>query len=190
MTPGRLSKTQWRGAMRRRLAELDPTATRAAAVAVADRVMALPVVAHSSVALCCLSFGHEFETRPLIDRLLAAGHQVCLPRCVEGTHTLTVHPFPCPLEKLPFGLEQPVAGCGELAADQVEVALLVGLAFDTRGFRLGHGGGYFDRFLAAHTIPAVGLAYDFQILDRLPALQHDIAMNAVITESRHLRAGR
>jgi len=69
----------------------------------------------------------------------------------------------------------------------LDAVLVLGMAFDRRGYRLGHGGGYFDRFLAGRPFPAIGLAYDFQVLDQIPVEHHDIAMSIVVTESESRR---
>jgi 5-formyltetrahydrofolate cyclo-ligase len=78
-----------------------------------------------------------------------------------------------------------------VADDQIDntldAVLVLGMAFDRRGYRLGHGGGYFDRFLAGRPFPAIALAYDFQVLDRVPAEPHDIPMSVVVTETQTLR---
>lgn len=173
--------------MRRRLAGVDAEAASAAAWAVAQRAMADRAVGAASTLLICLAFGDELDTRPLIDRLTDAGKRVCLPRCVEGRRELTVHPYPCALERLSFGLEQPTRDSPAIDAATLDLALLVGLAFDHKAYRLGHGGGYFDRFLAATALPAIGLAYDQQIVEELPRLAHDVPLTAVLTPTRTLR---
>ncbi len=68
--------------------------------------------------------------------------------------------------------------------------LVLGLAFDRRGYRLGHGRGYFDRFLAGLAVPSIGLAHPFQLVDRLPAEPHDVPMTVVVTAEETLRPTR
>ena len=91
-----------------------------------------------------------------------------------------------PLVELSFGLRQPPRGAPEVAAEAIpatlDAAIVLGLGFDRRGFLLGYGSGYFDRFLASHPVTAVGLAYGFQLLDRLPAEAHDVPMSVVVTD--------
>ena len=141
--------------------------------------------------LCCLSFGLELDSRRLVRRLLAEGREVFLPRVARHDTRLHVHPFPCRLETLRFGLEQPVADAPELAPEEIDaridVALILGLAFDRRGYRLGYGGGYFDRFLAARRPLPIGLAYACQLVDALPVAAHDVPMRAVVTEDGVVR---
>jgi 5-formyltetrahydrofolate cyclo-ligase len=84
-----------------------------------------------------------------------------------------------------FGILEPDPGaCRMAGGTPPEVAVVPGVAFDRRGFRLGFGGGYYDRLFArqetARTL-RIGLAYDFQVVDRLPAEPWDQPMHALCT---------
>ncbi|KAB2960374.1 MAG: 5-formyltetrahydrofolate cyclo-ligase [Thermoanaerobaculia bacterium] len=142
--------------------------------------------------LACLSFGSELDTWPLVERLLEDGCEVWVPRADPRDGLLHVHRWPCPLETLAFGLRQPARGTPELTPEEidarVDVVLVLGLGFDRRGFRLGHGRGYFDRFFARHAVPGIGFAHELQLLDRLPDEPHDRPMRAVVTDARVVRA--
>lgn len=173
--------------MRARLAALAPAAAHAAAGAATAKVLALPEVAAARRIFLCLSFGAELDTWGLVERLLADGRELWVPRTRAGDPRLHVHRYPCALETLSFGLRQPRAGTPELAPeaidDTLEVALVAGLAFDRRGFRLGYGAGYFDRFLAGRSFPKLGLAYELQLVEALPVEAHDVPMDLVVTEA-------
>ena len=83
-----------------------------------------------------------------------------------------------------FGVFEPAPAMRRpVPLDALDLVLVPGVAFDRRGRRLGHGHGYFDRFLARvpKAIPTVGLAFRFQVLDRLPAAPHDHAVQAILT---------
>lgn len=190
--PGpRESKTTLRETLRLRRAAVDPGAAGAAAGVVAERVLALPELATARRVFSCLSFGDELDTRGLVARLLASGREVYLPRTEPREHRLRLHRYPCPLAAHRIGLEEPTPESPELEADAIDdtidVALVLGLAFDGDGYRLGYGAGYFDRFLARRPFPAVGLAFDFQLVDALPREPHDVPMAVVVSERRTLR---
>ncbi len=180
-------KPALREAMQARLAALDADARRAASARAARRVLASPEVADARRIFLCLSFGHELDTRELVETLLAEGREVYVPRAEPRDRQLHVHRYPCDLVTLSFGLQQPRRGTPEVPAGEVDatldVALVLGLAFDRRGYRLGYGSGYFDRFLAGRPFPALGLAFEQQVLDRLPDEPHDIPMRAVVTDA-------
>lgn len=192
MAPER--KAALRRAFEEGLANLDPGSARRAAGRLHERVLELPEVAGARAILTCLSFGSEVDTWGLVERLRSSGKAVYVPRTDRRRGRLHVHPYPCELRTLSFGLRQPPRGAPELAAAKIDgtidAVLILGLAFDRRGYRLGYGGGYFDRFLAGRPMPAIGLGYDFQLVDELPTEPHDVPMAVVVTDRDLWRPGR
>jgi 5-formyltetrahydrofolate cyclo-ligase len=166
---------------------------RRAAAAATERLMTMPEISSASRLVVCLSFGDEIDTWPLVDRLLASGRDIYVPRADPADRQLHLHRYPCDLRTLAFGLKQPPRTAPELPADAidttVDAAIALGLAFDVRGYRLGYGTGYFDRFLARRPFPALGVAFDSQIIDCMPEEPHDVPMAAVVTESTVWRNG-
>ncbi len=184
------AKAELREAMSRRLAGLDPAEAARSAERAAARVLELPEVSGGRRLLSCLSFGTELDTWPLVETLLAEGRELFVPRADPRDHQLHVHPYPCRLITLEFGLRQPPRGGPEIPREEVatlDAVLVLGLAFDRRGYRLGHGSGYFDRFLAGLAVPAIGLAHPVQLVDRLPTEPHDVPMTAVVTAEEVVR---
>lgn len=188
--PAAESKQRLRRQLERELAAISTGDARRQARAVREATRELAAVANARRLLCCLSFGCEIDTWQLVADLLTAGCELYVPRVEPADHTLTLHRYPCALETLSFGLQQPTANVPALAATAVDstidAALLLGLAYDPRGYRLGYGGGYFDRFLAGKSFPAIGLAYEQQIVPRLPVEEHDVPLNAIVTGRKTL----
>lgn len=188
------TKAALRDRLRERLAGIDPATAARAADRVALRLLALPEIARARRILTCLSFGVELDTWRLVERLLALGKELYVPRADPRDRQLHVHAYPCPLRTVSFGLQQPPRGAPEVAPEAisstVEAALVLGLGFDRRGFRLGYGSGYFDRFLAGRPFPAIGLAFSTQLEDELPAEPHDVPMAVIVTEAEVLRPPR
>jgi 5-formyltetrahydrofolate cyclo-ligase len=160
---------------------------RLAAAAATERLLTVPEIASASRLVVCLSFGDEIDTWPLVDRLLASGREIYVPRADAADRQLHLHRYPCELRVISFGLKQPPRTVPELPARSidttVDAAIALGLAFDVRGYRLGYGTGYFDRFLAGRPFPAIGLAFDSQIIDHMPEEPHDVPMAAIVTET-------
>jgi|JI10StandDraft_1071094.scaffolds.fasta_scaffold669488_2 5-formyltetrahydrofolate cyclo-ligase len=184
--PPSATKEEWRALFRARLEKVEPASAARAADRIAERLLELPEIAGARRILTCLSFGVEVDTWLLADRLRALGKELYVPRADPRDRELHVHPYPCALRTLAFGLRQPPRGTPELAAGDVDrtldAALVLGLGFDRRGIRLGYGSGYFDRFLARRPFPAIGLAFAGQLVDQLPAEPHDVAMSVVLTD--------
>ena len=83
-----------------------------------------------------------------------------------------------------FGILEPLSKCSKVNIKDIDLVLIPGLAFGREGGRIGYGGGFYDRFLrcAKEETQKVALAYNFQILDEVPADQWDIRMDAIITD--------
>ncbi|MEM9558598.1 MAG: 5-formyltetrahydrofolate cyclo-ligase [Acidobacteriota bacterium] len=185
-------KRDLRAEMRERLANQSPDDARRKSDRITQHALETPEVAHADGVFLCLSYGTEVDTWGLVDQLLQNGQRVYVPRADRDSHRLHVHAYPCPLETLSFGLQQPPRSEPSIASHRlhelIDVILVPGLSFTRHGDRLGQGGGYFDRFLAAAPTPALGLAFDFQLVDDLPIEPHDVPMRAVITERGVVRA--
>lgn len=131
----------------------------------------------------------EVDIRPFIDELVAQGKTVLLPRVTgEETMELCRYTSRADLREGTFHIMEPV---GELFTDydQIDVALIPGMAFDMAGHRLGRGKGYYDRFLAEHLVPCkarsraprlVGVCFPFQCVAKLPCEDHDVAVDDVV----------
>ena len=133
----------------------------------------------------------EADPFPLMAALANNGHALCLPR-TQGTR-LSFHAWK-PGDPLVVGrmsIPEPDAKARERRPDLLLVPLL---AFDPRGYRLGYGGGFYDRYLRGHrakrSVKAVGIAYAGQQVDTLPVEESDEPLDAVVTETQVIRFPR
>lgn len=90
------------------------------------------------------------------------------------------------LELGSFQIEEPT-GDNYADVDDIELMIIPGVAFDRRRNRLGRGKGFYDRLLAASKATKIGVGYEFQLLDELPAEPHDIPMDMIITQKTVIR---
>ena len=86
------------------------------------------------------------------------------------------------LIKSALGIPEP-APTSVIPTEDIDLFVVPGIAFDHEGHRLGRGKGYYDRYLAGITKPIIGICFDFQLIDSVPAEKHDIKMNTIITEN-------
>lgn len=141
----------------------------------------------------------SLSTEPALDRLfgaaLARGQEVFAPR-VDGPRLRFVRvEAETRWRRSTLGAIEPESGLTLAVADLgrgASVVVVPGLAFDERGGRLGRGGGHYDRFLrearAAGAIEAVAVAFDLQVVAEVPRLAHDEPVDAIVTETRWIRA--
>lgn len=135
------------------------------------------------------SYGSEADTHTLIDKLLSAGKEVYLPR-VEGKDIVPIRYFgnTDELEKSSFGIYEPK---GKAFDGEIDVAVVPLLAVNRNGFRLGYGGGYYDRYFEKNTeILRIGIGYFLQITDKFFEERGDVPLNAFICERGILDFGR
>jgi len=131
----------------------------------------------------------EPDIRPLIERALGAGKTVALPRFDEESKTyrpVVVESLDEDLGDGKFGVKEPLASCVEIAMGSVDQILVPGVAFDEAGRRLGRGVGYYDRILEGVAGDRVGIAFDWQMAERVPEETHDVRMDRIVTPSRYL----
>jgi 5-formyltetrahydrofolate cyclo-ligase len=183
----RLMKNEFRQSMKSKLAALAPDEYFASNSAIGQRFFELQIVQKAGRIMIYFAIGREVATASIISRLLEMGKTVALPACTADKN-LKAGIINRLNELVPgkFGLSEPPVSA--LAIDPAALDLIVvpGVAFDTGGFRLGHGAGYYDRFLARTDAYKLGLAYDFQIVDHLARESHDVAVHALLTPSKYL----
>lgn len=88
-----------------------------------------------------------------------------------------------------FSIREPVSTCEEIALDKFDAVLVPGLAFDLNGDRLGRGRGFYDRILSKASGVKCGVAYDFQLMEKLPVEPHDAKVNFIVTPNRCAKIG-
>ena len=123
----------------------------------------------------------EVPTQELLDTLVAEGKTVLLPRVVNDTEMeLRRYTGIKDLCKGAFGIMEPT---GQLFSEiqQIDVAVIPGMAFVRAGHRLGRGKGYYDRFLAHKGFYKIGVCYPSRLLDNIPTDEHDVQMDEVIS---------
>lgn len=89
-----------------------------------------------------------------------------------------------------FGIRESRHRVPQRGKNMFSVALIPGIAFDLTGHRIGFGKGFFDRFLKKINVTTIGLAYEFQIVDKLPTGPYDMAVDYIVTEKRIIRRKR
>lgn len=138
--------------------------------------------------LIYLSFENEVATFELARWLLNENIDVLVPRYFEDTsdYKLVRLQNLTKLELGPLGIPQPKSA-EVVSPESINVAILPGVAFDKGGVRLGYGMGVFDRLLKKSHAYKIGLAYDFQVVKKLPKRKHDLVLDMIVTEKRVIR---
>ncbi len=135
---------------------------------------------------------YEIDVNELIDAALASGKRVAFPRCHPEDCTMSFH-YVCSrdqLEKTDMGILEPPLELpiyDPATHTGRAICIIPGVTYDTHGYRIGYGKGYYDRFLREFRGTRVGVTYHRLLTDRLPRGKFDLPADAVITE-RGVRA--
>ncbi len=171
------------------IASLGEAPRREASASACSHLMNLEAFRHAGVVMLYMPLADEVDLTPIAIRCFQTGKAVCVPRvdwkrhdmdAVEVTsfddHVMDLdeHGIRTPREVVP------------IVPSVIDLVVVPGLAFDAHGNRLGRGGGYYDRFLRRlrRDATTVGLAFDAQVTDTVPADDRDFAVDIVVTDRR------
>ncbi|MEX2274535.1 MAG: 5-formyltetrahydrofolate cyclo-ligase [Actinomycetota bacterium] len=155
----------------------------AAALRVTDLVARILSDHSARIVMVFWSFGSELPTEGLIERLADEGRTVCLPRLAKGQMRARTYRPGDPVVETSFGAYEPADGAIVEAAD-LDAVLVPAVAFDRLGFRVGYGGGFYDRFLRGVRPDAlrIGIGLAAQRVEQVPRGHFDLPVDLVVTE--------
>ncbi|KXT80034.1 5-formyltetrahydrofolate cyclo-ligase [Streptococcus oralis] len=153
--------------------------------ALTKRFLKHPFYQEAKTVATYLSFAHEFQTQELIEQALKDGKKVLIPKTYpKGRMNFVVYD-PQQLAKTSFGLLEPQGDLEVVEPSQIDLIHVPGLAFTREGYRIGYGGGYYDRYLehfAGHTMSTI---YPCQVQE-FNLEDHDIAVQEVLIDEGNL----
>ena len=127
-----------------------------------------------------LPYNQEVRTTAMLQQALQDGKRVAVPKCYGEEMRFIYLDDLTKVEKGYAGIPEPIAD-EPVADDETALVLMPGLAFDPKGHRIGYGGGFYDKFLAAEpNHPTLALCYEFQMLPSLETEEHDIPVDCVL----------
>lgn len=148
---------------------------------------------------------HKFQTWEVFRSARAVGAYMPMPdevditplfQCLDKTFYIPAFDessggyrmarLPAELKKGRFGILEPAVPAFA-TEDELDLILVPGVAFDRAGHRIGHGGWFYDRLLPQYRAMCAGICFDFQCLEAVPAEEHDVRMNWVVTETQILK---
>ena len=157
---------------------------------ITDRVINLPEYQSSDCVMWYVDVRDEARTRHALPATLESDKRIVIPYCVDGELELFHLESMDELETGMYKILEPRTELRQEASKQVDVKeldliLVPGVAFDSRGGRTGHGKGYYDKLLenAKSETPLVSLAFECQMFEEIPMQDHDIFMDKVVTET-------
>ena len=175
-----MDKKELRSYIRQRKREMTEAQIEAASLRLGELFLKTEQYRDAQTIYGYLPYNQEVRTVPMLERALADGKQVAVPKvCGEDMKFIYLTDLN-QVEKGYAGIPEPIAD-EPVANDPNALVLMPGLAFDKEGHRIGYGGGFYDKFLAAEPEhPTVALCYDFQMVDQIPTDDYDIPVDCVL----------
>ncbi len=167
-------------------ASLDPSAKARMDDAICQHFLSMATYRFASTLLMYAPKNDEVNIFPIAVQALADGKKVAFPRCIPAAHDMVYH-YVTSLDQLKsgsYGLLEPTEDLPsyDRASKEVTACLVPALVYDKKGYRLGYGKGYYDRYLSSFTGSKVGLIYSDFMVDLLPRGRFDLAVDFIITE--------
>ncbi len=150
-----------------------------------EQLKRLPEFQSAQIIHCYVSWRNEVNTHELIKELLQRGRTVVVP-VVEVANRTLLHSRITNFDDLQAGsfgiLEPPRDHLVPVKVSELDLIIVPGIAFDLRGYRIGFGGGYYDAFLSQVKATKIGLAFHFQIVEKIPTRPQDEPVDIIISE--------
>ena len=152
---------------------------------IANNLINSELYRQSDTLLIYVSVGNEIETKDIILNSLSDGKKVAVPFCTKNKMYFYEISSLDDLSEIQFGIPTVDINCAKkVILTENTLCIVPAYAFDFSGFRLGYGGGYYDRFLADNKLLTVGLCRKQFLVESLPREEHDIRVKNIVTEDK------
>lgn len=185
MTAISQAKQRLRTELKKRRAGLPESQRQQEETAILTTLLAEEALLNAHRVFCFISHGDEVDTHGLINELLRQGKRIVVPKILPGGMIAVPFSDWSDLEPGQLGIPTPVSS--RECRDRIDACITPGLAFTESGKRLGYGRGYYDHWFAGHPVEhRIGIAYDCQVVDELPADERDVPVTLLVTGSRRI----
>ena len=175
-----MDKIQLRKQIREKKRAMTQEEIEQASASLAELFLASKMYQQAKTVYGYLPYNQEVRTVPMLQKALDDGKKVAVPKVYGDEMRFIYLTDLSQVENGYAGIPEPIAD-GPVADDPTALVLMPGLAFDPEGHRIGYGGGFYDRFLAAEpNHPTLALGYEFQVLPKLETEEYDIPVDCVL----------
>ncbi len=146
---------------------------------------------NANTIMAFISFGSEINTKHLIEHSISLGKKVVIPVMIPETKELLTSEIRS-FSELELGFYNILTPKEEFIRvvdpETIDLILVPGLIFAKDGYRIGYGGGYYDRFLAKRRddVKKIAIGFDMQVVDEVPTDHYDIPVDLILTEKRFI----
>lgn len=185
-----MDKTTLRNKVRQALAAMTEQAYCHQSLAVVKKVLQEPYIIEAKTIGITISHKPEVDTISFIEELWQLGKKVAVPKCNPKTREMSFYVIEtfAQLETVYMHLREPIPErCEFVDANDMDVILVPGVVFDEAGYRIGYGGGYYDRYVLNYKKgKLISLLFDEQIVHHVPTEAHDCPVDIIVTPTKRI----
>ncbi len=178
-----MDKALVRKEVRKKLAAMTEEKVVRQAEEIADRLFGTVFWREAAAIAVTISTRQEVPTAGIIRKAWEEGKRVAVPKCDPVDKTMEFRYITSfrELETVYFGLQEPIISETEAARkEEMDLMIVPGLAFDRKGYRIGFGGGYYDRYLEQYDGMSISLLFPEQMYESIEKEQHDIPVSVLV----------
>lgn len=184
-----MDKENFRNQVLATLNSMDRALREKKSLSISERFLASEEFRNAETIGVTISRFPEIDTQKIIVSAWQAGKRIAVPKCIHGTREMDfrlIHSFE-QLETVYLNLMEPIVDETEsIGKEVIDLQIVPGVVFSDEGYRIGFGGGYYDRYLPDYKGYTLSLAFEFQTGHPVPIEQHDIPVRKIYTEQREI----
>lgn len=184
-----MDKKTMRQQVRSQLEAISYADYRARSLEIAQKLMQQPSIKEGKTIAITISSKPEVDTIAIIEALWQQGKTVVVPKCYPKTREMTFYAIEgfYQLETVYMDLREPIPALTEpVERETIDTIIVPGIVFDQKGYRIGYGGGYYDRYLPGYQGALLALAFNEQLTKHVPFESHDVPVHAIVTEKGYI----
>ncbi|MEK4426174.1 5-formyltetrahydrofolate cyclo-ligase [Solibacillus sp. FSL K6-1523] len=184
-----MEKKQLRIRVIQQLNQMSTSDYRNRSLVIAKKLFDEQVIRNAKTIAITISNQPEVDTTAIIEQLWQLGKRVVVPKCEPADRTMAFYAINSFMqtERVFKNILEPIPAQTELVEkNKIDVIIVPGVIFDNSGYRIGFGGGYYDRYLPSFQGELISLAFEEQLMDQIPKEPHDIPIHILITDKGRL----
>ncbi|MFC7684716.1 5-formyltetrahydrofolate cyclo-ligase [Ureibacillus sp. GCM10028918] len=184
-----MNKKLLRNQVRHSLQKIDSEQFNLSSLHIKETLLKEPSFIEGKTIAITISNKQEVDTKEIIESLWKLKKKVVVPKCNTIDRSMNFYEIENfnQLENVYMDLLEPIPECTHLVpAEKIDCIIVPGIVFDIKGYRIGYGGGYYDRYLTQFRGMLISLAFSIQIRENVPVEDFDIPVDLIITETRRI----
>lgn len=184
-----LEKRDYRIKVQEKLSEMNDQAYRERSLEIAQQLVQEPSIQKANIIAITLSNQPEVDTTFIIEELWKLNKYIAVPKCNPKDRSMQFYKINSfdETERAYKNILEPIPERTELVEkEQIDVMIVPGVIFDRHGYRIGFGGGYYDRYLVGFKGMRISLAFEEQLLNEIPRESHDLPVHILLTDKNRI----